>query len=65
MNAPLKLRPDLSLLGRLEQSQWWTPRQIARAQSRRLAAVARQARATVPFFYWSSFTLEGFGCAAC
>jgi len=50
MNAPLELRPEIDLLARLEQSQWWTPRQIARAQARRLAAVATHARATAPFY---------------
>ena len=50
MNAPLKLAPVLQLLAKLEESQWWTPRRLERAQARRLAAVVRHARATVPFY---------------
>jgi len=50
MNARLELRPELSLLARLEQSQWWSAQRLARAQSRRLAAVVRHARETVPFY---------------
>jgi len=50
MNAPLKLAPELELLGKLEESQWWSPARIEGAQWKRLAAVLRHARATVPFY---------------
>jgi len=50
MNARVELRPELRLLSRLEESQWWTPQRLAWAQSCRLAALVQHVRATVPFY---------------
>ena len=50
MNAILRLAPELELLAKLEQSQWWAPARIARAQARQLSLVLRHAHETVPFY---------------
>ena len=50
MNAPLRLPPSLQLLARMEQTQWWPPERLERAQFRRLHALLRHARDTVPFY---------------
>ena len=40
----------LALLLGLEQSQWWTPEQIAERQFQQLAALVLHALRTVPFY---------------
>lgn len=50
MNAPLRVVPEQALVSSLEQSQWWAPERLERAQFQRLAAVLAHAHATVPYY---------------
>jgi phenylacetate-CoA ligase len=50
MNAPLKHAPELEILEKLRESEWWDGARIERGQRRRLEQVVRHAVETVPFY---------------
>jgi len=50
MNAPLRQAPELDLLARLEESEWWEAARIERGQQRRLEELTRHAVDSVPFY---------------
>lgn len=50
MNAPLRQAPELEILAKLQESEWWDSARIERGQRGRLDAMVRHAVDTVPFY---------------
>jgi phenylacetate-CoA ligase len=59
MNAPLRPSPELEILAKLQDSEWWDAARIERGQDRRLEQVIRHAVETVPFYRGREAAFEG------
>jgi len=50
MNAPLRQTPELEILAKLQESEWWDRARIERGQQRRLEQIVAHAVDSVPFY---------------